>query len=539
MISRDKYYRSRFDRVPPAPPNHDRGRDIISVHEDTDGDGMFDKHKVVLDGLNMANAVAPRPRRHLGDAHAVPALLPRRRRRRRARPRSRSAPRGLRPRRHALRRQRPRLGPGRLALRRAGQHDDQPRHPARASTRRTSRASTSKAAWSGAITRDTKAYEIFAEGGGNNFGLEFDAEGRLYSGHNGGDTRGWHFVQGGLYLKQGIDPGKFGPPRNPFAFGELTMMKSRNPIPRFTHATIVAEGTALPAQLRRARSSRRPAAPQRRRRRTLSRAARPSRQRRRASRSPAPTPRSARSISTNAPDGAIYVADFYEEFIAHGQNYQGQIDPSTGRVYRLRGKDAPLNKDVNLAAKTTRATDRRCSRTRTAGTARRPSGCSASGAIRDDHRAAACATCCANRRRIPRSKRCGRCTRSARSTSATALAALAHPAAPVRAWAVRLLGDASSSRERFVAARDRDSLTTEPDAEVRAQIASTARRLPADAGAAAGRRAAAPRRGCRRPVHPAAVLVDDRVALRRRPRRGARARSHGTPRWRSSTSSRG
>ena len=42
--------------MPPAPPKHDRGRDIISVHEDTDGDGTFDKHKVVLDGLNMANA---------------------------------------------------------------------------------------------------------------------------------------------------------------------------------------------------------------------------------------------------------------------------------------------------------------------------------------------------------------------------------------------------------------------------------------------------------------------------------------------------
>ncbi len=29
-------------------------------------------------------------------------------------------------------------------------------------------------------------------------------------------------------------------------------------------------------------------------------------------------------------DGAIYVADFCEEFIAHGQHFQGQIDPATG-----------------------------------------------------------------------------------------------------------------------------------------------------------------------------------------------------------------
>src|SRR6185503_2151923 len=57
MVSRDKYYRSTFDRVPPAPPYHDRGRDIISVHEDTDGDGVFERHRQVLTGLNMANAV--------------------------------------------------------------------------------------------------------------------------------------------------------------------------------------------------------------------------------------------------------------------------------------------------------------------------------------------------------------------------------------------------------------------------------------------------------------------------------------------------
>jgi hypothetical protein len=50
MISRDKYYRSKFDHVPPAPPHHDAGRDIISLHEDTDGDGNFDRHREVLTG---------------------------------------------------------------------------------------------------------------------------------------------------------------------------------------------------------------------------------------------------------------------------------------------------------------------------------------------------------------------------------------------------------------------------------------------------------------------------------------------------------
>src|SRR5262249_41658562 len=48
---------------------------------------------------------------------------------------------------------------------------------------------------------ETHRYEIFAEGGGNAFGLEIDAKGRIYSGYNGGDTRGFHYLQGGYYQK--------------------------------------------------------------------------------------------------------------------------------------------------------------------------------------------------------------------------------------------------------------------------------------------------------------------------------------------------
>ena len=37
----DKYLRAVFDKVPPPPPNHFRGKDKITIHEDTDGDGVF------------------------------------------------------------------------------------------------------------------------------------------------------------------------------------------------------------------------------------------------------------------------------------------------------------------------------------------------------------------------------------------------------------------------------------------------------------------------------------------------------------------
>ena len=58
-------------------------------------------------------------------------------------------------------------------------------------------------------------FEIFAEGGGNTFGLEFDVVGRAYSGTNHGGPRGLHFVQGGYYVKNW---GKHGALTNPYAF---------------------------------------------------------------------------------------------------------------------------------------------------------------------------------------------------------------------------------------------------------------------------------------------------------------------------------
>ena len=57
MISRDKFLRSVYDKVPPAPPNHFVGADKISIHEDTDGDGTYDKHKTFVEGLNLATSV--------------------------------------------------------------------------------------------------------------------------------------------------------------------------------------------------------------------------------------------------------------------------------------------------------------------------------------------------------------------------------------------------------------------------------------------------------------------------------------------------
>ena len=90
---------------------------------------------------------------------------------------------------------------------------------------------------------ELKKYEIFAEGGGNAFGVEIDAKGRIFSGHNGGNTRGFHYVQGG-YLQKGF--GKHGELSNPYTFGYFEAMAHHN-VPRFTHTFVIYEATALPS----------------------------------------------------------------------------------------------------------------------------------------------------------------------------------------------------------------------------------------------------------------------------------------------------
>src|SRR5713226_6417974 len=58
VLSRDMFWRVVYDKVPPPPPHHFPGKDIISIHEDTQGNGVFDKHTVFLEGLNIVTSVA-------------------------------------------------------------------------------------------------------------------------------------------------------------------------------------------------------------------------------------------------------------------------------------------------------------------------------------------------------------------------------------------------------------------------------------------------------------------------------------------------
>ncbi len=349
MISRDKYYRSHYDRVPPPPPHHDHGRDVISIHEDTDGDGAYDKHSVFQDGLNMANA-AVRGRGGVWVMH-TPYLLfytdadfddvP--------------------------------DGPPVVHLQGFGMEDshsvanglvwgmDGWLYGAQGSTTscHVTRPGIDAPDDPGIYFQgcmvwryhpETHRFEIFSEGGGNNFGLEVDSGGRLFTGNNGGQTRGWHYMQGGLHLMQGTTPNKFGPVRNEFAFGHLPHMASEQEIPRFTHFATLVEATALPAKYQGTFFSVEP----------LHNFVIASK--RHVDGATFTTSDTEKVLTSNdsafrpvyianAPDGSVLIADFYEQYIAHGQHYQSQIDPTTGRIFRLRGKEEPLETDLNLNAK--------------------------------------------------------------------------------------------------------------------------------------------------------------------------------------------
>ena len=58
VVRYDQHLRAVFDKMPVAPPNHVAGADCVTVWEDTNGDGSYDSHRDVIQGLNIATSVA-------------------------------------------------------------------------------------------------------------------------------------------------------------------------------------------------------------------------------------------------------------------------------------------------------------------------------------------------------------------------------------------------------------------------------------------------------------------------------------------------
>ena len=226
-----------FDKVPEAPPSDVKGADKITIYEDTNQDGQYDKIIDAITGLNITTGVAlgrgkiwvlsppyllayPDPDGDglpdgnpevevsgfgLEDTHAVANNL--------------------------------RLGP------------DGWLYGAQGSTTTADiiTAASKNVRFSGqAIWRYhpvSKVFEVFSEGGGNTFDVEIDNKGRIYSGDNS-VTRGFYYKQGAYYRKNW---GKHGPLTNPYAFGYIPGMPVDGERQRFTHAWIKYEGNNLPA----------------------------------------------------------------------------------------------------------------------------------------------------------------------------------------------------------------------------------------------------------------------------------------------------
>ena len=193
-----------------------------------------------------------------------------------------------------------------------------------------------------------RKYEIFAEGGGNSFGVAFDDGGQLFSGHNGGDTRGFHYVQGG-YFRKGFS--KHGSLSNPFSFGYLMPME-HDPIQRFTHTMLAAKGTSLEAQMPESLLCVDPLHGTLVNTKLITRGS---------------TYRTDdlgialktsdkwfRPVAiTDGPDGAAYVCDWYDFQVAHIYAHVGKLDKEHGRIYRIAGgMDAAAWKPAMARGKT-------------------------------------------------------------------------------------------------------------------------------------------------------------------------------------------
>jgi len=485
LVSRDAVWRNVYDPPFAPPPPHAadspfRGKDRITIHEDTDQDGRFDKETLFLDGLNFATAALP----GRGGVFV--------------------------------------MNPPYLLFYSDRDHDDVPddatprvllsgfgiedSHSIANSLRWGPDGwiyATQGSTVSGAVVRhgtdnqplpgekpvhslgqnvwryhpEKHLYEVFAEGGGNAFGVEIDSAGRIYSGHNGGDTRGFHYVQGGYYQKTF---GKHGELSNRFAFGYFPAMKHHN-VERFTHTFAIYEADALPERYRGKLFGVAPhlhyvvqsdiwADGSSRRTRDLGQVVVPGK----AERDDWFTPVDIQL----GPDGALYLADWYAIQANHYRNHEGQTNPDLGRIYRLQAPGAQPAPQFDL---TRLSSDELVDKYLThANRWYRQTALRLLADRRDAAIVPKLEKLVAEEQGQTALEAFWALYLSGGFDEAVALRTLDHSNPHVRRWTVRLLGDDRQTTPS-IANQLSQMAADEPDVEVRSQLASTARRLPTGA----------------------------------------------------------
>jgi putative heme-binding domain-containing protein len=328
VVSYDQHLRAQFDKTPAPPPLGDKGADIISVLEDTDGDGRIDRQTDVLKGLNIVTASV------VGAGRLwvlnPPYLLS-----------------------YGLKDGLP-AGDPRVELSGFGLEDTHSTATnlqwnvdgwlygvnGSTTTGAVGVPGGPKTRWSGQCVWRfhpyRKKFEIYAEGGGNTYSLDIDAKGRVFTGTNYGATRGMHYEMGSYGVKNW---GKHGPLTNPFAYGWFEHMRSQGDERRFPQAFVIYEGGRLGAEY-----EGKVIAPN-----SLANKAYLSRV--------IPTGSTFRTVDEQdfitspdrwfrpvwtgvGPDGAVYLADWYDTRLSH-VNPVDDWDKARGRLYRVRRADRP------------------------------------------------------------------------------------------------------------------------------------------------------------------------------------------------------
>ena len=344
VLTWDNHLRKVFDAVPPPPPftkpEHQKfiGKDKITIHEDADGDGVFETHKTFLEGLNMCTSLA-------FDEDGVWVMHP---------------PYLL-------------FYPDR-------NHDDQPDGPPEVHLSGFGLEDTHSIAnslkwgpdgWLYGATGSTVTarikveqgdsddvipffgqniwryhpvshrFELFAEGGWNTFGVDFDSKGRLYSGTNG-NLQSVYFVQGGYYQKSF---GKHGPHTNPYTFGHFFGLPIEGEKVRLVHQWVLYQSGAIPSLENHFVGSNSLA------NKVHALSIVPDG-------SSFKTVEVAPPVTTDdkwfrpvhaviGPDGAIYVSDWYDARITH-VDPRDNWDRERGRVYRLRDDNRKAGYQIQM-----------------------------------------------------------------------------------------------------------------------------------------------------------------------------------------------
>ena len=470
-VTVDRFSRTKYDRVPDPPPAGPRGADRITILEDTDGDGRMDRGRDFINGLNLASGLA------FGHGGVfvlnVPYLL------------------------FYPDRNRDDVPDGEPEVLLTGFGMEDAHSVANSLTwgpdgwlygcqGSTVTANIRGIEFQQGVWRYhplTREFELFCEGGGNSWGLDFDRTGRLLYSTNFGGYVLLHGVQGGYFVKSF---GKHGALHNPHAYGYFEHAPHRNfQGGHVTVGGIVYQGDSFPAAFPgtyiagdllghgvywhtiQPRGSSVQTAHG-------------------GELLTANDPWFAPTDLTLGPGGAIYVSDWHDARTAH-PDPDADWDRSNGRIYRISAKGTPRPQAVDFAKRSAdelkrlhqnpsqwhvRRARQELARRYGNSQGRTESQSAERDDLLEDFRTASLTS--RDEARALEALWTLNVLGGFEEAIAAKLLDSPHPA--VRAWTARLLGDRRVLSDEFARRLDRLA-EKEPDILVRQQLASTAARL--------------------------------------------------------------